>query len=309
MSDQSAHRILGIVYFNPDDPRMFVPMRSKLGLTINFGHPRAVTVLSWIVGIYLLGLTVAPIIAHPQWFAREPSDLVWLVSADLAALTLLRCNGWFRWVDYRLLSLASFGVIAAGVGFAVQGLINGPLVWWWGRKLAWQHHLVLGPVAAVAQTFGKWFALSLLLKVRPSSSPAQWRQYGLLVGVGFTLLEITGIYFRVAWAQVPVSYLSIGERVSSSMFHIYSAGLIVVAVKSRCWWPILLVVGIHALSDVLAGTGGTLGLSTYALESMFSGCALVIWVAFLLARDNSQENRPAKEIPPAGAANGSQPKR
>jgi hypothetical protein len=85
MSDQSSHRILGIIYFNPDDSRILVPMRSKLGLTINFGHPHAVTAFSWLVGIYLLGLTVAPIIAHPHWFAREPSDLVWLVSSDLVA--------------------------------------------------------------------------------------------------------------------------------------------------------------------------------------------------------------------------------
>jgi hypothetical protein len=307
MSDQSSHRILGIIYFNPDDSRILVPMRSKLGLTINFGHPHAVTAFSWLVGIYLLGLTVAPIIAHPHWFAREPSDLVWLVSSDLVALVLLRCNGWFRWADYRLLYLASFGLIAAGIGFAVQALINGPLVWWWGRNLTLAHHLVLGPVAAVAQTFGKWFALTLLLQVRPSSSPARWRQYGLLVGFGFTLLEITGLYFRVAWAQVPVSYLSIWERASSSMFHIYSSGLVAVAITSRRFWPILLVVAVHAVSDVLAGAGGTLGLSTYTLESIFSGCALVIWVAFLLARDISRDDLSEKEIQLDGAANESQP--
>jgi hypothetical protein len=80
-----------MIYFNPGDSRILVLIRSKLGLTINFGHPRAVTAWSWIVGIYLFGLTVAPIIAHPQWFAREPSDLVWLVSSDLVALAPLRC--------------------------------------------------------------------------------------------------------------------------------------------------------------------------------------------------------------------------
>jgi uncharacterized membrane protein len=31
----------GIFYHNPDDPDLFVPRRSGLGWTINFGHPRS----------------------------------------------------------------------------------------------------------------------------------------------------------------------------------------------------------------------------------------------------------------------------
>jgi hypothetical protein len=275
--------ILGVFYFNPDDPRVLVPARGNLGVTLNFGHPRAITAWTWIAGLHVLGFAVAPIIAHPSWFAREPTDLVWLLSAMLVALAIVRFNRWFAWADYRQLSLASFGVLAALAGLGIQTLINGPLALWWGKTLTLSHCLVLAPVGAAAQTLGKCFGLFLLLKLRPPLSRAQCLRYGLLVGLGFTILEITVLYFRVAWAQEVMSYLSVWERASASMFHIYSAGLIVVALRSRRYWPILLVVGIHALMDALAGAGGMLGFSLYALESIFSASAMVVWVAFLLA--------------------------
>jgi hypothetical protein len=283
MSKPRAHRIWGIIYFNPNDQRVIVPMRSKLGLTLNFGNPRSVAALSWICVVWLFALVVAPIVAHPRWFVDEPSDLVFALSSWVIALGFVRLNQWFAWADYRLLSLASFGVIAAGVGFGIQGLINTPLVMWWGGNLTWQHHLVLGPVAAASQTFGKWFGLSLLLKVRPASSAAQWLRYGLLVGLGFAICEITMLYFRVAWAQESAEYLGIWERASSAMFHIYSTALLAVAMCSKRYWFILLVVVIHALTDILAGCGGALELSICKLEGIFSACAVVPWVVFLLA--------------------------
>jgi hypothetical protein len=282
MNGPRANRIWWIIYFNPNDQRVIVPMRSKLGLTLNFGNPRSVAALSWICAVWLFALVVAPIVAHPRWFVNEPSDLVFVLSSWVVALGLVRLNQCFAWADYRLLSLASFGVIAAGVGFGIQGLINTPLVMWWGSNLTWQHHLVLGPVAAVSQTFGKWFALSLLLKVRPASSSTQWLRYGLLVGLGFAICEITMLYFRVAWAQETPEFLGIWERASSSMFHIYSTALLVVAMQSKRYWLIPLVIAIHALTDILAGCGGALELSIYGLEGVFSACAAVLWVVFLL---------------------------
>src|SRR5579864_2974227 len=110
MRDQKSNRILKVVYFNPDDPRVILPMRWRIGLTLNFGHPRAVTALAWICGTAVLALVVVPIVAHPVWFAREPVDLIWVVSANLAAVALVHLNKWFAWSDLRILSLASFGV-------------------------------------------------------------------------------------------------------------------------------------------------------------------------------------------------------
>lgn len=282
MSEPRSHRILGVVYFNPDDSRVFVPRRNKLGWELNFGHSRAVAVLAWICTVSLLILVAAPVIAHPLWFACEPTDMVWWFLAILTAAGLVRLNTCFAWRDYREISLASFGILAAGVGFAMQGLINTPLMLWWGNTPAAAHHLVFGSVAAVAQTFGKWFALSLLIKVRPPASPSQCFRYGLLTGLGFTVLEISMLYFRVAWAQLTVDYLGLWERASASAFHIYSAGLIAAAIGSRRYWPVGVAVGTHAVMDFLAGAGRILGLSIYSLEITFSVCAVFVWVAFLL---------------------------
>lgn len=283
MSAKRSHLILGCVYFDPDDPRVLVPMFHRLGWSVNFGNPGAVRVLGWICAIYLLGLTVVPIVAHWRWFAHNPADLLWLGWATLTALLLVRLNPYFAWSDYGRLSMASFGVVAAGIGFALQRLINGPLMLWWGDKPTLGHHLVLGPVAAVAQTFGKWFALSLLLKVRPVSTPSEHLRQGLLTGLGFAVFEFALVYFRVAWAQIPLGYLSLWERGSASMFHIYSGGLIGLALWRRRLWPLGLVVGVHAVADILAGAGTTLKLTFYGLESIISGCAILLWAVFLLA--------------------------
>jgi hypothetical protein len=279
--------MLGIVYFDPDDPRMAVPRRDKLGWYLNFGHARAVTAVAWIFGVGLCALLVAPIIAHPRWFAQEPTDIVWWSLATLTAVGIVRFNKWFAWSDYRQISLAFFGILA-GIGFGIQALINGPLVLWWGNKFSWPHYLVLASVAAAAQTFGKWFALSILLKARPPASPAQCFRCGLLIGLGFTVLEITFVYFKVAWAQVPVGYLSLWERANASMFHIYSAGMVAMAIGSRRNWPILLVFVLHALMDFLAGGGGAFGLSLYGLESLFSAIAIVVWVVSMFAVRDSR---------------------
>jgi uncharacterized membrane protein len=44
----------GWFYADPRDPRLFVPRRSGLGLTLNFGHPAARRVLRCMIGAMLL---------------------------------------------------------------------------------------------------------------------------------------------------------------------------------------------------------------------------------------------------------------
>ncbi|MFC7280060.1 DUF5808 domain-containing protein [Paractinoplanes rhizophilus] len=44
----------GWFYSDPRDPRLFVPRRSGLGLTLNFGHPAAWRVLGGIFGAMVL---------------------------------------------------------------------------------------------------------------------------------------------------------------------------------------------------------------------------------------------------------------
>lgn len=290
MSREQSSWIWGLVYCNRRDVRLLVPLRCKLGWALNFGHPRATTVLGWICALGLLALLVVPIVAHPSWFARRPSNLIWVVSANLAALGLIRLNGWFGWSDYRLLSAASFGVIATGIGFAIQGCINGPLVLWWAaNKLSWTHYLVLAPVAAIAQTFGRWAALMLLVMARPAPDRASHIRYGLLVGLGFTVWEITLVYFSGSWAEAEFGLLSVWERVSASMFHIYAGGLVALAIYARRYWPIVLVVAIHSWMDFFTGgVAEVLGMSLYGLETMFSACAVATWAVFLLAAGSTK---------------------
>ncbi len=284
MTERKSHWILGLVYINPDDSRLLVPLPCKIGLAVNFGNPRSVRFLAWIWPAFILSLLVAPIVAHPSYFANNLTPLFWVILADLAAVGIIRLNSSFAWADYRLVPMASFGLVAAGLGFALQAIVNGPLVLLWGPKsLSWMHHLVLAPVAALAQTFGKGIAVLLLLKARPVSQTRSVVRYGLLVGLGFTITEITSIFFSVAWAQLPLtSYLGAWERTSISMFHIYSAGLVALALGSKQKLPILMVVGIHAVTDFLAGISALLPFSIYVLETIFSLCAVLVWAAFLV---------------------------
>jgi uncharacterized membrane protein len=56
-TDEAHWRFRGI-YFNPSDPALFVPLRSGVGWTINFGRPQAIV----FVGVCLFVSIFAPII-------------------------------------------------------------------------------------------------------------------------------------------------------------------------------------------------------------------------------------------------------
>ena len=196
--------------------------------------------------------------------------------------------------------------MAAIVGFTVQDAINGPLLRHWSSGLAWQHHLVLGPVAAGAQTFGKCFALAIaiLSGIRPQASFSDRMRLGLLVGLGFTVYEISLIYSSMASAQqAVVGYGGLWERASASVFHIYSGGLLALALTSGRCWSLVLVFTVHAWSDFLAGAGMSLGFSVPVLEWAFGIWAMALWVAFLFAGGSMAggaiSGHPAEEGGPA----------
>jgi hypothetical protein len=290
-----------MVYINPGDKRILVPLPSKIGLAVNFGNPRCVTLLSWIFAGIMLACFVVPIIIHPSYFAGDLTPIFWFLSANLAAIGMIRLNRCFVWSDYRLIALASYGLAATGIGFGIQGIINGSLVLWWGAdNLSWMHSLVLAPVAAIAQTFGKGAAIFLLLKVKPATTLRDHARYGMLVGLGFTILEISVIcYLRAVLAQAPLGYASVWERASASMFHIYSGGLLGLALASRRHWLIALVVTVHASMDWMAfGGAELLRLSIWNLETFFSVCALFTLGAFLIAaRAMTSGDSSHREIP------------
>lgn len=277
--------ILGTVYINPDDKRLLVPLPSKLGWAVNMGHPRSANLLWWLLVAILLGTLLVPIVIHPTLLTRAPGDPVWLVECWLIALVMIRLNGTFHWTDYRTLHLAGFGLAAASLGFGVQALVNGPLVLWWGLKhLSGLQQLTLGSVCGIAQTFGKWGALVLLLKSTPAGDTRSRIVQGLLVGLGFAVVEVCMIGVPAIWNQIPLSPLSLWERASATLFHIYSGGLVALAIAVRRFWPILLCIVLHALMDSVAvGLAAPLRWNLTGMESFFSAAAVVTWIAFLLS--------------------------
>ena len=162
---------------------------------------------------------------------------------------------------------------------------------------------MLGPVAAGAQTFGKCFALVILFTVRPQASFSDWLRRGLLVGLGFTVYEISLIYSGMASAQQAVAgYGGLCERASASVFHIYSGGLLALALAAGRCWPLVLVFAVHAWSDFLAGAGVSLGFSVAALEWAFGMWAMALWVVFLVAGRNKGARRISGYPAEAGGA-------
>lgn len=290
MDRETSRWILSVLYINPDDPRVVVPYR--LGLALNFGNPRLVTAVALVAAIVPFALLAAPIIAAPAYFIANPAPLIWVLAAYAAAAIAIRLNPCFAWSDYELVASASFGLIAAGLGFLLQATVNGPLIFWWGPdQLTWCHHLVLGPVAAVAQTIGKGAAVWLLLNVKASSDRCGYARHGLLVGLGFTALEITLIYFSVTWAQTPLeSYLGVWERASSSVFHIYSSALLGLAFWSSRYVLVVPVLAVHASTDFLAGAAQSLPLLIYALQTVFSVSAICVWI-FAIKQMQAESSR------------------
>lgn len=283
MGNGTSHWTLGLVYINPEDPRVWVPLPCKLGLALNFGNPRVVPTLTWFSALLLGGLFLVPIAVHPLAFAADPSTpLLWLL-AWVAAFAAIHLNPGFRWPHCRELPLASYGLVAVSVGLGLQNLVLGPLVLWWGGlpNVSWAHGLVAGPVCALAQTFGKWAAIVLLLKVRPAPTRGDQARYGLLVGLGFALYEIAILYAPVAWNTATLGVLSVWERTSVSVFHVYSAGLVALALWSRRPWLVVLVVVLHGLMDGLAVATRPLHLSFTTVELVFSALAALAWGAFL----------------------------
>lgn len=285
MNDDKSHWTLGLLYINPEDSRIFLPLPCKLGLALNFGNPRVVPALGWISAFLLLGSFVVPIAAHPLTFARNPTTpLLWLL-AWLVTLLIVRLNGCFAGSNYRELPLASYGLLAVSLGLGLQNLVLSPLALCWGGRgnWSWAHGLVIGPVCGMAQTFGKWAAIVLLLKVRPAPSRLSQIRQGLFVGLGFTLYEIAIVFFPAAWAQAVLGHVAVWERVSVSLFHIYSAGLVALALWSGRRRLIVFVVAMHSVMDWLAVAARSLQLSFNTVELIISVLAVMTWGAFLLA--------------------------
>lgn len=58
--DDDARWVLGLFYYNPGDPSVFVEKRSGIGYTVNFGHPLGWVFLLGIIVVVVLVLVLAP---------------------------------------------------------------------------------------------------------------------------------------------------------------------------------------------------------------------------------------------------------
>lgn len=285
MGEGRSHWFAGIVYSNADDPRLLVPLPSRLGWAVNFANPRAVWFLFWVWIVWLIVSLTIPIAAHPRQFAQDPTPLVWVLLSSLLAFVVFVPNGVIRVWEYRWIRSAAYGLVAMGIGFAIQALINGPLAAWWKQPLRAQV-LVMAFIAGASQTAGSAAGLLLLGKTLPPANLREALRSGLILGLGFAVSEIMAIY--VSWARryTPAHLewsvlLGVWERGSAAMFHIYSAGLIAAAMFWRRYWPFwFFVIVMHTLTDFLAGAG--LFLSVYVLEAAISLLAATMWITFLL---------------------------
>ena len=52
--EEKSHYYFGVIYWNPDNKKIFVPKRFGVGYTINFGHPLAIVVLVAIIVVVTL---------------------------------------------------------------------------------------------------------------------------------------------------------------------------------------------------------------------------------------------------------------
>ena len=58
---------MGVFYFNPDDPALFIPKRFGIGYTLNFANP-----WSWVV----LAVTMLPALAVIAWLPFHVAGLI-----------------------------------------------------------------------------------------------------------------------------------------------------------------------------------------------------------------------------------------
>jgi hypothetical protein len=263
----------GVLYCDHDDPRLFVPQRTKTGWTINWGNPRAPLALLWVLGGLVGGALIIVCLLRVRHLVGNPMMLLWWAGSVLAATAAVRLNTMN--VGPTALKYLGLGIFAFFIGLGCQRILNGGFVTVVGsRNLTWAHHLYLGPVAGICQTFGKLVAIALVWKTARSDDSRALTRCGLVVGLGFALTEITylaaaGIFVRGPMTSVDV-FIGIWERTSSSVFHIYAAGLVAVAVAMRrkVW---------------LAGANATLThYPVKTLELIFTLIGVLTWLTFWL---------------------------
>lgn len=282
--DEKSPWLWGVLYHNAEDERLWVPKRAGLGWTVNLAHPKAATALLKLMAAAVL----LPLLGCAAWrwrlLAAAPATAAWFIISLGLAFAAYGLNR-TAWMSCKgMLTGLVFGTLAAATGFGLQFVFNAPVAFWIGMAHAtWKHHLYFAAVAAICQTLGKLLVLVAWLRMQAGPDAREGSRRGLLVGLGFTVLEIALIWFSMLVSGIPVAGLAgAWERGIASVFHIYSGGLLAIFLRSRRRAWLGAVVAVHFLMDWLAGANATLlHWPMYGLELAFATAAALVWMLFL----------------------------
>jgi len=235
-------------------------------------------------------LLVAGGLAHASLTQRafltaNPQNLAWIGLSLLAGALTFLANGQVA-PHGRVLLWTGYGTFAMLAGFNLQGLVNGSIA----RLVPPAErgvltYLALGVGAGACQTAGKWLMIGILKRLHQPERTSDLLAMGLAVGLGFGLSEVVFIGTRLIEAGTPITGLGlpgVWERAAAVGFHVYSGGLVALALGRRIAWPIVLVLVVHSLEDWLAGAVGSrvLVVPLVLLESIYTAAAAATWLVF-----------------------------
>lgn len=275
-----------VLYFNSADPRLWV----KDGVchwSINFAHPKACNAIGLMI-LSLGGVSIIVIFSRTQsinYILENKTLLTWYFLSSLSAILIFYLNGLGIRLSKSYAKFIWLGVFSFLLGVGIQGLMNGlPALMIGINRIQWYHHFYFGPVAALCQTFGKYLMIMTAFKIVLDNRKGL--ELGLLIGLGFTLAEILFLALNAVLTKEPVQgyWIGVWERLSASMFHIYSSGLIAffILTKQKIFAVIAFVM--HALTDTMGGIYLSLHRIPYKIievEILFTVFAVLTWCLFL----------------------------
>ena len=273
-------------YANPEDKQLLVQRPNpRMGWTINIAHPAVGPTIGALGGVIWLIPLLWVVVLRWSILASSSPTVLWYLGSMIGSLIAFGLNP-FSFTSRRfVLRGVAFGMIAALVGFAFQSCLNIPIVAAIGKaNLTWRTHLYLGATASIAQTAGKLLLIAGLIQATRMTDTKDKKRAGLLVGLGFTVFEITMLWISVLAAGLPItSLIGVWERASASLFHIYSGGLLALFLIDKRSVYLGIVILIHFGMDWLAGANATLTILTpLQFESVVSVFATVVWLTFVV---------------------------
>jgi hypothetical protein len=247
-----------------------------------------------LVSLGACGLLLAGIVqasrAHPAFVSSHPFNLLWLVfAAALATATLLAGRAA---VAPRLVApFVGFGVIGCLAAHLVQGIAHPLLASAFDPSRAGAaESLLLGFADAAFQTSIKWGAIAWLLRRSRATARRDALAVGLAVGLGFAWAELATAGQRLIVAETPIvppALLSLWERTCWSGFHVFSGGMIAVAVVQGWIAWVEVAVVLHAALAAIAtprrigesAPGDALG------ATLVTAVAVATWLLWLRAKE------------------------